>query len=194
VPAFASGIYLVFFQELGFFEVKEIRWPKDQYRFPYADIALLSLARSVEGIAPMPINTSVKPLNKSIATIVGFGRTGGASYDYGIKREGSAKTEACPAAYADKKVLCWSYDAEVRSLGRNSNTCNGDSGGGVFLRDGVGNQVVQKVFGIVSGGLDRNCVKDDVSYNVDVSEFRSWLEEPGSRLSAMCASLYRTVV
>ena len=173
--------YLVFFQELGFFEVKGIRWPKGEYHHPdpYFDLAMVTLARPVEGIAPMPVNTSVRPLNRSLATIVGFGRTGGARYDYGIKREGSARTETCPASYGDKKLLCWSYDADVKSLRRASNTCNGDSAGGVFMRDNEGGKVVQKVFGVVSGGRDDNCLKNDVSYNVDVSQFRQWIEAEG---------------
>jgi len=182
--------YLVFFQELGFFNVKGIHWPKDEYHHPdpYFDLAMVTLARPVEGIAPMAINTSVKPLNRSVATIIGFGRTGGSRYDYGIKREGSARTEACPGSYANKKLLCWSYDADVKSLRRTSNTCNGDSGGGVFMRDNEGGRVVQKVFGVVSGGLDDNCVKNDISYNVDVFQFRQWIEAQGEgRLSsAMC--------
>jgi hypothetical protein len=106
--------------------------------------------------------------------------------DYGIKREGSARTEACPASYADKKLLCWTYDADVKALRRKSNTCNGDSGGGVFMRDNDGGRVVQKVFGVVSGGKDVNCVKDDVSYNVDVLQLRQWIEAAGEgRLTSM---------
>lgn len=183
----SPGSYLVFFQELGFFEVKGIQWPTELYRHPepYGDLAMVTLARPVEGIAPMALNVGVRPLNKSIATIVGFGRTGGAHYDYGVKREGSARTDICPAAYAQMKVLCWTYDADVKSLRRASNTCNGDSGGGVFMRDNDGPRVVQKVFGVVSGGLDRQCIKNDVSYNVDVSQFHQWIEAAGEgRLTA----------
>src|SRR5262245_9589710 len=98
--------YLVFFQELGFLEVKDIRWEKEKYRFPYFDLAMLTLAKPVEGIAPMPINMSVQPLRNSIATIVGFGRTGGRKYDYGLKREGSVKIAACPAKSARDHATC----------------------------------------------------------------------------------------
>ena len=149
---------------------------------------MVTLARPVEGIAPVSINKSVQPLNKSLATIVGFGRTGGSRHDYGIKREGSARTQACTAPYADQKLLCWAYDADVKTLRRNSNTCNGDSGGGVFMRDSDGGKAVEKVFGVVSGGRDGNCVKDDLSYNVDVHQFRAWIEATGEgRLGpAMC--------
>lgn len=181
----------MFFQELGFFEVREIRWEKAQYKFPYFDLAMLTLTNPVEGIAPMPINMGGKPLNRSIAAIVGFGRSGGSHFDYGIKREGSVKTAACPADLAKSKVLCWNFDADVKSSASASNTCNADFGGGVFMRDNDGPRVVEKVFGVVSGGTDNDCMKQDQSYNVDVFQYRDWIEAAGEgRLSSgMCGNL-----
>jgi hypothetical protein len=184
----SPATYLVFFQELGFFKVKDIQWAKDKYRFPYFDLAMLTLEKPVEGIAPMPINTSVRPLNNSIATIVGFGRTGGSRFDYGIKREGSVRTSACPDHLAKDQVLCWKFDADITSNASAQNTCNADSGGGVFIRDNDGSRIVEKVFGVVSGGTDADCMKKDVSYNVDVFQYRDWIAAAGEgRLSsAMC--------
>jgi hypothetical protein len=180
--------YLVFFQELGFFKVTDIKWVREKYDPPLSDLAMLTLEKPVEGIAPMVINTSVKPLNNSIATIVGFGRTGGSRADYGIKREGTAKTAACTGRYAKAKVMCWNFDADVKSSASAQNTCNGDSGGGVFMRDNDGARIVEKVFGVVSGGTDTDCMKNDLSYNVDVTEYRDWIQSAGEgRLSsAMC--------
>jgi hypothetical protein len=180
--------YLVFFQELGFFEVKSIKWEKEKFSSPIYDLAMLTLAKPVEGIAPMPINRTVKPLNNSVATIVGFGRTGGRRLDYGIKREGSVKTAACPETLARSNVLCWHFDADVVSSGSAQNTCNADSGGGIFMRDNDGARVVDKVFGVVTGGTDSNCTRNDVSYNVDVSSYSDWIAAAGEgRLSsAMC--------
>ena len=181
----SPGAYLVFFQELGFFAVKDIHWPQADYDYPYFDLAILTLARPVEGVAPLAINMSVKPLNKSIATIVGFGRTGGARKDFGIKREGSVRTEACSPSHAQRKLLCWTFDADVNARPSPSNTCNGDSGGGVLMRDNEGQRIVQRVFGVVSGGRDKDCVKDDESFNVDVLQFRSWIQKAGEgRLSS----------
>jgi V8-like Glu-specific endopeptidase len=186
----SPGSYLVFFQELGFFEVKKVQWNKEKYEFPYFDLAMLTLAKPVEGIAPMPINMSVKPLNNSIATIVGFGRTGGTRIDYGIKREGTVKTAKCPAEFAKSNVLCWHFDADVMPGASAQNTCNADSGGGIFMRDNDGPRVVEKLFGTVSGGTDSNCMNHDIAYNVDVFQYRDWIKQAGEgRLSsAMCGA------
>jgi len=180
--------YQVFFQEVGFLEVKDIRWEQQKYRFPYFDLAMLTLAKPVEGIAPMPINMSVQPLRNSVATIVGFGRTGGRHFDYGIKREGSVKIAACPANSARDQVLCWRFDADVASSASAQNTCNADSGGGIFMRDNDGPRVVEKLFGTVSGGTAEDCMRNDVTYNVDVFRYRDWITAAGEgRLSsAMC--------
>ena len=182
--------YLVFFQELGFFRAKTIHWAPDKFDFPFFDLAMLTLEKPVEGIAPMPINRSVKPLNNYPATIVGFGRTGGSHYDYGIKREGSVRTGTCPPDLAAKRVLCWKFDADLIWQDSAQNTCNADSGGGVFMNDVEGRRNVEKVYGVVSGGLNGNCVKHDLSYNVDVSQYRDWIEVAGeNRLaSAMCGT------
>lgn len=108
--------YLVFFQELGFFKVSSIKWEPKRYKFPVFDLAMLTLKKPVSGVTPMPINITLEsPLDGEVATIVGFGRTGGTHYDYGIKRDGSIKKRACPPVYADKKLLCWFFDADVKS-------------------------------------------------------------------------------
>lgn len=186
----SPGSYLVFFQELGFVRVKAIRWEKDKHKFPYFDLAMLTLEKPVDGVAPMPINKSVKPLNGSTATIAGFGRTGGRHFDYGIKREGTIKTAACPVHYASSQVLCWRFDADFIFGTSAQNTCHADSGGGVFMRDNEGRGVVEKLFGVVSGGTDNNCMKDDLAYNSDVFQYRDWIETAGEgRLSsAMCGA------
>lgn len=170
--------YMVFFPSLGFYAIKSVSWPKDEYKFPYADLALLTLEKAVEGISPIRVNTSASPIKGSVATIVGYGRTGGNRYDYGIKREGSVKFGQCKGTYAERKLLCWDYDADVAEYATESNTCNADSGGGVFMFDREGFRKVQRVVGVVSGGIKQtNCVKADHSYNTDVYLWREWLEQ-----------------
>ena len=177
--------YLVYFPLLGFFEIKTITWLKDEYEFPHADLAMLTLSRSIEGIAPVSVNLVATPIKGSVGTIVGFGRTGGNRLDYGIKREGTVKFGACKPDFADKKLLCWDFDADINVTPQDANTCNADSGGGVFMLDKEGQRSVQRVVGVVSGGLDRDCVKGDHSYNTDVFQWREWLTQAGEgRLSA----------
>jgi hypothetical protein len=171
--------YTVFLPTAGFFGVKQISWPEAEYNFPYADLAVLTLSGSVERVTPLPINTVASPINGSIGTIVGYGRTGGNKYDYGIKREGSVKFSGCEAPFGNKKLLCWDFDAEVRRTGAASNTCNADSGGGVFMLDKVGGRTTELAVGVVSGGRDAECVKEDHSYNTDLFQWKKWLAEQG---------------
>lgn len=184
--------YVVFFQNFGFFEVKEIQWQKDDYKFPYFDLAMLKLARPLEGASPMPINyRDLAPPSGFPGTIVGFGRTGGSRYDSGIKREGTIKIKACPPRYENSKLLCWSYNSDIKSSDSASNTCFADSGGGVFMLDSDDRgHLVPKVFGVVSGGRDRNCTENDLSYNVDVGRFRQWIETVGEGrlVSGICGN------
>jgi len=107
--------YLVFFQNAGFFKIKDIHWPKSEYKedSSYGDIALLTLARSVEGIAPIALNRAASPINGSVGDIVGFGRTGGDNENYGIKREGPVITDACQGEGLNKKLLCWNFSAKI---------------------------------------------------------------------------------
>lgn len=167
--------YHVFFQNLGFFNVTAINWLSKEYAFPYADLAILTLEKPVQGIAPISVNAIASPINGSMATIVGYGRTGGAREDYGIKRDGSVKFARCTMEYANKKLLCWNFDADINTTPGVSNTCNADSGGGVFMPDKEGQRTVERVVGVVSGGRDIDCVKGDRSYNTDVFQWREWI-------------------
>jgi trypsin len=167
--------YLAYFENFGFVKVSHIDWPKDQYDFPYADLAILTLAKPVEGIAPIALNTVASPIKGSYATIVGYGRTGGSREDYGIKRDGSVKFDTCQSKHADKKLLCWKFDADINTAPGDSNTCNADSGGGVFMVDKVGLNIEQRLVGVVSGGRDADCVKNDNSYNTDIFLWREWI-------------------
>jgi trypsin len=183
--------YLVFLPDAGFFVVKEIRWAKGEYKHPYYDLAVLTLMEPVVNVRPMPINDKVLAIPIGFpGTIVGFGTTGGSNKDPGIKREGTVKTSTCPKQFADAKVLCWSYSADVKPSDSASNTCWADSGGGVFIIDDDANgQQVSKLFGVISGGLDLSCTENDTSYNVDVAQFHAWIESAGEgRLSARLCS------
>jgi hypothetical protein len=108
----------------------------------------------------------------------------------GIKREGSVRTEACKGAYDKMALICWKFDADAIWRASAQNTCNGDSGSSILMRDNDGDRIVEKVFGVVSSGRDADCMSKDLSFNVDVSRFRSWIERigPGHPSSAICGA------
>jgi hypothetical protein len=179
--------YLVFFQNAGFFAVKDVRWPKNDYKKDedYADVAMVTLARPVEGIAPILLNRITSPIGGSVGDIVGFGRTGGDNKDYGIKREGPVITAACQGEVANKKLLCWNFSAKIMKDNkgvthvRASNTCNGDSGGGLFMWEREGQRSVQKIVGTTVAGFRGNCLEGDHSYDTDVFAHLTWIERVG---------------
>jgi hypothetical protein len=174
---------------LSFFSVKDIQWPKGDYKKggDYADIALLTLDRSVEGIAPIPLNRVTSPIGGSVGEIVGFGRTGGDNEDYGIKREGPVITAACRNEVANNKLLCWNFSAKIMKDNkgvkhvRASNTCNGDSGSGLLMWEREGQRSVQKIVGTTVAGLNDNCLEGDHSYDTDVFAHLGWIEDVGER-------------
>jgi hypothetical protein len=168
--------YYVYFQNAGFFGVQGIDWPKDQYRplEHVGDIAVLTLARQVERIAPSDINRQRPPKNGTAGTIVGFGRTGGDNLDYGIKREGRVTTSACPAQLSGKRLLCWSYDDPKKDTEWHSNTCNGDSGGPLLTSTRT-RAPSSAVAGVTVGGLRDDCLKGDNSFDTDVFAYVQWI-------------------
>jgi V8-like Glu-specific endopeptidase len=165
--------YLVYFQHAGIYGVEEIQWQKDQYDMPNADVAVLRLTRQVDGIPPLSINRLGTPPYGATGIIVGYGRTGGSHTDYGIKRIGSIKTAACDQSQVAPfaaNLVCWKYDALVNRPGQDSNTCHGDSGGGLH----VGTENV--VAGVTSGGLRDDCLAGDQSYDANVFQYRTWID------------------
>ena len=165
--------YKVFFQHAGFFDVTSIDWQKSKYVEPTAargakaDVAVLKLARPVTGITPHKINEAAEHSINRKGTIVGFGRTGGQNYDYGLKRYGFAVAAACRSSYPPGELLCWNYDGQ-----QTANTCNGDSGGPIFLQEGRPEEVVT---GITSGGVNPACLATDHSFDTSVFYNRAWI-------------------
>lgn len=155
---------LVFLQHVGFVPVTSIAVHPD-YDFPVADVAVLTLGTPVNGVAPTPIGETVPGLGLP-GTIVGFGRSGGASYDYGLKRVGNVTTAACTGGISGVTSLCWTF------TGSGANTCNGDSGGPLFLDFGSGPVVA----GITSGGDSGSCLPTDHSYDVNVAHYAPYIQ------------------
>ncbi len=171
----APSHYQVFLQHGGIFAVSSISL-NPAYNFPVADVAVLKLQTAVSGIRPTALNTVQDPPFGSAGVIVGFGRSGGSNDDYGIKRYGAVTTGSCSAAgESDTTSVCWTFSAPLGSPGSNSNTCNADSGGPLFLTLG-GNSVVA---GITSGGTLDSCLTGDASYDADVYYYRSFIQSVG---------------
>ncbi len=56
------------------------------------------------------------------------------------------------------------------------------------MLDKEGQRSVQRVVGVVSGGLDRDCVKGDHSYNTDVFQWRDWLAKSVDGKAETCGA------
>lgn len=170
--------YRVYLQHAGLAEVASITKHPDYSAasFPLADVAVVRLADWVTGIAPSPINTvDPAPLIPLDGIIVGFGQTQGGGNDYGIKRAGVVETSSCPpdlpSGASDEQMVCWAFTNPLDPPGTDSNTCNGDSGGPLFVDFGSGLTVT----GVTSGGQSFNCMPNDVSFDANVYAYQAFI-------------------
>jgi Trypsin/Bacterial pre-peptidase C-terminal domain len=164
----------VFLQHAGFFSVASIAVHPD-FDFPVADVALLTLASPVDGIRPTPINATASPAFGTAGLIAGFGRSGGGSFDYGLKRFGAVETTSCPAGISNATSVCWDFADPIGPPGDDSNTCNADSGGPLFVDFGSGPVVA----GITSGGTSASCTPLDHSYDANVFTYQAYIAASG---------------
>lgn len=180
------GDYKVFLAHGGLFAVQSITVRPD-FSFPIGDVAIVKLAKPVNGIRPSEINTTQAPVFGTPGTIVGFGRSGGTSFDYGLKRYGAVTTGACPPLVSPTTSVCWTFEAPIGPPGSDSNTCNADSGGPLFVDFGAG----PRVAGVASGGTTSNCLATDHSYDANVYTYRNWtLDNAGADLdNPVCGAL-----
>jgi hypothetical protein len=174
----------VFFQHAGIFAVESIA-VNPGYEFPSDDVAVVHLSAPLSGVSPTPL-VAAEPALGTDGTIVGFGRSGGIAEDYGLKQRGSVVTSACSGGLPEG-LLCWDFTNPVGPPGTDSNTCNGDSGGPLFVDEG-GARVLA---GITSGGSSSSCFTADESYDTSVALQRDWIEAEGGAdlASTSCGSL-----
>ncbi len=175
---------LVFFQHAGFFEVQSVE-VHPEYEFgTRGDLAVLRLARPVTGVRPSPVNGTGKPQPGTTGSIAGFGRAPDLDLPSGVKRAGEVTVAACtlPGLGRDAHV-CWRFAAPLGPAGEDSTTCNGDSGGPLFVRQAGGLVVA----GVTSGGFD--CVPPDYAFDADVHRDLGWIASVAGRLGgASCGA------
>jgi hypothetical protein len=166
--------FSVFLQNAGFFAVTSIH-VEPSFAFPVGDVAVLKLATPVVGVRPSQI-LSTSPLpNGTIGTIVGFGKNGGSAMDYGLKRIGAVSLAACGNGISGTTSVCWDFTAPIGPPGTDSNTCNADSGGPLFVDLGSG----PRIAGTTSGGQNGACTTTDHSFDANVAHYASFIEAQG---------------
>jgi hypothetical protein len=158
----------VFLQHAGMLRASSIRIAPNYSFARSGDLALITLAEAVNGIAPSAINTTVRPKPGTTGIIAGFGTTSavpGAPNNSGIKREGVVTTTSCPPDIPDETHICW------RFVGNDANTCEGDSGGPLLVD--LGPETV--VAGVTSGGESQDCLAPDAGFDSDVFANAAWI-------------------
>ena len=168
------GNYGVFLQHGGFFAVSSIA-VHPSYSDDVADVAVLKLAAPVTGIRPSAINATASPGFGTPGVIVGYGRSGGANVDYGLKRFGAVETLSCAFGLSNTASVCWEFDNPLGPPGTDSNTCNGDSGGPLFADLGDGDVIA----GTTSGGVNASCNPFDHSYDANVFTYAAYIQTQG---------------
>jgi hypothetical protein len=190
--SFSPAAAVVFFQHRGFVFVSGGVFNPDWIPFVESDVAVITLASTVTGIAPFPINTVAEPPNGTLVDIVGFGSIGdadpsNANLHAGILRRGDAVTSSC-ATVPNESHVCFSFLAPVGPPGSDSSTCFGDSGGPMFGSvPGLGPAVV----GVASGVSSTNCMPPNVPFHADVGFDHQWIvdQAAGDLAPIQCGTL-----
>ncbi|MGH7894770.1 MAG: S1 family peptidase, partial [Candidatus Binatia bacterium] len=174
------GVAFVYLDHAGFVPIERIALHPD-YVYPVADVAVVHLAAPVTGIVPMRLVDAVPPPFGTQGTIVGYGVTTGTSGDSGVKRAGVVVTAPCVSGIADATSVCWDF------TGPGANTCEGDSGGPLFVDLGAGSVVA----GVTSGGFSATCLPTDHSYDASLAAYRDWIvaEAGGDLGTTACGAL-----
>lgn len=155
------------------------------------DVAFVKLAQPVSGIAPSTLGTATPPPGTP-GRIVGFGRdpvTEVSSFDpnAGIKRSGSMELTPCAGTLAGFDVLCWEPESPLGPAGEGVSTCNVDSGGPLFVDEGLGRVVAGLTKGAVYDpqGQPDYCLPPVQPYDTRVARHHAWLESMAAATGAV---------
>lgn len=188
----------VFFQHAGFIPIESAtRHPAYVAAFPpnppdfdvllVEDIAFIKLAEPVSGITPSSVVRDNAPALGTPGTIVGFGRDpitavspAGADDNAGIKRSGTIELAACEGTLAGEDVLCWHPPDPQGSTGEDVSTCEGDSGGPLFVMEGTDRVVagITKGAVFIQEGQSDLCEVPVDPYDTNLDRHRDWIQGP----------------
>lgn len=161
--------YKVYLQNQGILDVASIDVHPDYAFAVQHDIAIFTLSTPVNGIRPTPIHTGATPALGTPGTIVGFGRTGPAG-ETGLKRTGNIESASC--SVPEPAHVCWAFENPIGDIVVDSNTCNGDSGGPLFMDLGSGIVVA----GVTSGGDTGDCLPTDNSFDASTTHSQTFID------------------
>ncbi|MFP8878807.1 MAG: trypsin-like serine protease [Myxococcota bacterium] len=186
----------VYFQHAGFVEIESATrhpayaealatFPPDVFDIlRIEDIAFIKFVRPVSGITPAKLVNTL-PALATPGTKVGFGRdpltqqsAGSGDWNVGIKRSGTMELAACIGDLDGEDVLCWQPPVSQGAPGEDVSTCEGDSGGPMFV-DESGTRVVAgltKGKFIDSQGQSDLCVPPVHPYDTNVHRHRDWID------------------
>jgi hypothetical protein len=176
-----------YLQRSGVYEVREIVVRNSYVENRLVDdVAIVKLNSPVHDIAPVRVNAGDAPDPGSPGTVIGFGSVRGEwafnrntrSWrsifpDVGIRRTGEVRISICPHSRVPLEersgLICTENDApdEETSL-----PCNGDSGGGLFIKKDNDPTVA----GIVSYGSQVLCAEDHRIMYTNLVKHREWIQ------------------
>ena len=185
--------YWVYLQNGGLSTVSSVTFHPGYGGDSGRDVAIVKLADPVTGIDPTTVNSThdLDALGVGLdGTIAGFGQTSGSGNDYGVKRYGNVVTANCDTGETGGEgndvLVCWNYASPVGPAGEDSNTCNGDSGGPLFM-DFAGEI---EVVGVTSAGSSVDCLPLDHSWDASVFHNASWIDgELGADSTSACGAI-----
>jgi secreted trypsin-like serine protease len=186
--------YWVYLQNAGTVTVSSVTYnPSYNPSLSGSDVAIIKFATDVTGIEPTQIN-STHDLNAMgvgfSGTIAGFGLTSVTGRDYGIKRYGAVQTANCVTTVTggegNDKLVCWDFAIPVGPPGQDSDTCNGDSGGPLFMSfNGV-----TEVTGVTVAGSSPLCRPLDHSWDASVYYNAAWIQSQiGTDSTTTCGGI-----
>jgi hypothetical protein len=188
----------LFFQHAGFVAIESAtRHPAYVAAFPpntpdfdvlrIEDIAFIKLSQPVTGITPSTIVALGAPPLGTPGKIVGFGRdpitaisSAGVDDNAGLKRSGTMTIEACEGTLTGEDLLCW-HPADppvpLGPPGEDVSTCEGDSGGPLFVIENSTRVVAGLTKGAVyiSEGQSDLCEPPVDPFDTNVDRHRIWI-------------------